>query len=247
MPTSAACNYAHLESDLLCFTHLRWHWMPSRIREGFVAAARGRRVFIVEEPVFVPGEPVMDVEYPHDKLAVARPCLPYALLGAGVEGAQRILLNAWLASLRIRPGVAWYHSPAAFPFSAHLDVPITVYHRVADPTALADERLDHARMERDLLRRADVVYADAGASVERIRRMHSDVRVTPATGGMAAFFAATPKPATSRSEERRLVAVRVLPGDRPGEQRAEHLQRTRIQPSAQRGRGWEEPRLERGP
>lgn len=247
MPTSAACNYAHFESDLLCFTHLRWHWMPSRFQKGFVTAARARRVFIVEEPVFVPGAPVMDVEYPHEQLAVARPCLPYALLGTGVEGAQRILLNAWLASLRIRPGVAWYHSPVAFAFSAHLDVPITVYDRVSDPTALPEERLDHARMERDLLRRADVVYADAGSTFERIRRMHSDVRATPSEGGMSAFFASTPKPAAPRAEGLRLAATRALPGDRPGEQRAEYLKRARIQPSAQRGRGWEEPRLERGP
>lgn len=247
MPTSAAFLYAQFESDLLCFTHLRWHWMPNRHQQGFVAAARARRVFIVEEPVFVPGSPVMDVEHPHEHLVVARPCLPYALLGAGVEAAQRALLNTWLASLHIRPGVAWYHSPAAFSFSAHLDVPITVYERVSDPCTPAEERLDAARMERDLLRRADVVYAEPGATFDRMRRLHSDVRASPASGGMSAFFARTPEPARSRLEPRWTSSPRPLPGDRPREQGAENLKGARIQSSAQRRRSWEEPRLERGP
>lgn len=251
MPTSALIDCVTLESDVLCFTHLRWHWMPSRLQQGFVAAARGRRVFIVEEPVFVPGAPVMDVEHPHEHLAIARPCLPYALLGSGVEPAQRILLDSWLAALDIRPAVAWYHSAGAFSYTSHLTVPITVYERVADSAALPEERFELARAERELLARADVVYAERGAALDRIRRMHADVRAMPLAGAMPAFFSATSRPIANDVQRvgaiRRSTGAALLPGDRPREEGAEHLQGPRLQAGGERGPVWQEPRLERGP
>lgn len=251
MPTSALIDCVQLESDVLCFTHLRWHWMPSRLQHGFVAAARGRRVFIVEEPVFVPGEPVMDVEYPHPHLAIARPCLPYALLGSGSETAQRILLDTWLASLDIRPGVAWYHSPGAFSYTSHLTTPMTVYERMHDPAALPEERFEIARAERELLARADVVYAERGAAFERIRRAHADVRAMPLAGAMAAFFSVPTRAVANEIQRagtnKRTAGGTVLPGNRPAEEGAEYLQAARLQTGGERGPVWQEPRLERGP
>ena len=246
VPTPATFDRMQLVQDLVCFTHVRWHWMASRHQQSFVRAAREYRVFMVEEPVFVPGAPYMDVELPHDNLTVARPCLPYALLSNDVVEAQRQLLDRWLASHGITPEIVWYHSPTSFAYSAHLAAPLTVYDRVTDPSPLPDDRRESSRLERALLTRANVVYTGDGAELDRLRRLRPDVQRVPADGGLSAFMATRGRPSATDPSSAGVSRITPLPGDRPREERADHLQIARLESSTQRGGIWEEPRLQRG-
>ncbi len=64
------------ESDLICFSHLRWNFVFQRPQHLMSRYARVQRVFFVEEPVFEDvAEPELSVEA-HDGVSVVVPRLP---------------------------------------------------------------------------------------------------------------------------------------------------------------------------
>lgn len=167
-------------TDLLCFSHVRWHWLRQRPHQLLERAARTRRVVMIEEPVFVPGDAEMYVERPLDRLVVARPCLPYALTGSAVARQLRTLLDGWLAGQDVRPAILWYSSPAPLAYSAHLRAPVTVYDRSDDdcaPSAESPAMLRH--LEAELLRRADLVFTGAAARHAGRRLAHPRIHAIP--------------------------------------------------------------------
>jgi len=150
--------------------------MPHALRDSMCRAARARRVFLVEQAIFTSGDPVMEVELPVDGLAVARPCLPHAVQATEVARLQRSLLDSWLTTETVEPGILWYQSPAAVDYSAHLAAPLTVYDCVDRAGSAAALPLDFRRLEYALLERADVVFTDTGTSRHALRLLHPNVR-----------------------------------------------------------------------
>ena len=67
-----------------------------------------------------------------------------------------------------------------------------------------------------------------------------------ADGGLSAFMATRGRPSATDPSSAGVSRITPLPGDRPREERADHLQIARLESSTQRGGIWEEPRLQRG-
>jgi hypothetical protein len=75
---------------------------------------------------------------------------------------QRTLLDTALRDLGARLGMLWYFTPMALLFSRHLRAPLVVYSCMEEP-ADGDRAPDGVRLlERQLLRRADLVFTDGG-------------------------------------------------------------------------------------
>lgn len=51
------------QPDLLCFSHLRWHFVFQRPQHLMTRCAKDRRVYFVEEPVFAAAiEPRLEID-----------------------------------------------------------------------------------------------------------------------------------------------------------------------------------------
>ena len=103
-------------SDLLCFSHLPWHFVTQRPQHLLCRAARDRRVFYWEEPVWhrdeaalprrADGSPGMDLEVLKEgsSLWVLRPHLSWGIDG---DAGQRILLDEFMASFGVEDFTLW--------------------------------------------------------------------------------------------------------------------------------------------
>src|SRR6185503_6311358 len=67
------------QPDLVCFSHLRWDFVYQRPQHLLSRAARNRRVFVVEEPIFDNGSIRLDVSERDDGVTVVVPYLPEGL------------------------------------------------------------------------------------------------------------------------------------------------------------------------
>src|SRR5258708_1764927 len=66
-------------SDLVCFSHLRWDFVYQRPQHLLTRFARDRRVFFVEEPIFGNGSMHLDVQERDGGVRVVVPHLPEGL------------------------------------------------------------------------------------------------------------------------------------------------------------------------
>ncbi len=147
-------------ADILSFPDVRWRWEAQRPQQLLTRAARDRRVIVVEEPAFEPANAHMEVDHPHANVILLRPCLPYSMAEEDTTKIQRTLLDTALRDLGARLGVLWYFTPLALLFSRHLRAPLVVYN-CAEEAPDAAPAPDAVRLlERQLLRRADLVFAE---------------------------------------------------------------------------------------
>src|SRR3954464_2123321 len=78
--------------DLLCFSHLRWHFVFQRPQHLMTRCARDRRVFFIEEPVQQPGADARLAVNLCDGVHVVVPHLPEGTSEADAIEVQRRLL-----------------------------------------------------------------------------------------------------------------------------------------------------------
>ena len=85
---------ANAEKPLLvCFSHLRWDFVWQRPQHLLSRAAKHYDVLIIEEPVFKPVEPHMDVSQRPQGVTIAVPILPEGLAHEDVIAEQHDLIE----------------------------------------------------------------------------------------------------------------------------------------------------------
>jgi glycosyltransferase involved in cell wall biosynthesis len=178
-------------SDLICFSHLRWHFVYQRPQHLLSRCARERRVLFFEEPVYdAPGGARLDITRDDCGVTIAVPHLapddgpndsPRAVL------AQRALLDRAIASEGLAPGVLWYYTPMALAFSAHLTAPVVVYDCMDELTGFTGAPAGLRRAEQALMRRATVMFTGGQSLYEAKRDLHPNVHAFPSSVDVAHF------------------------------------------------------------
>ncbi len=138
------------------------------------------------------------------------------------------LLNFLLSAHDITDFVAWYYTPMALEFTAHLRPIATVYDCMDELSAFAGAPPGLRDKERALLRRADLVLTGGRSLYEAKRSLHVNVHECPSSVDVPHFArarAATPR--SIRSRRHRASTDRVL-------RRTRRTARSR--PSLRRGR-----------
>ena len=121
------------ELDLVCFSHLRWDFVYQRPQHLLSRAAESRRVFFVEEPHYDAVRPSLETRREPSGVTIAIPHLPR---DAGAVHLQA-LLDPLLSAHDITDFVAWYYTPMALDFTAHLRPIATVYDCMDELSAFA--------------------------------------------------------------------------------------------------------------
>ncbi|WP_431266812.1 hypothetical protein [Dankookia sp. P2] len=109
--------------------------------------------------------------------------------------AQRSLLDGLLAQEAGRPLIAWFYTPMALEFAAHLRPDLTVYDCMDELSAFRGAPPRMLDLERALLGRADLVFTGGRSLYEAKRSRHPRVHCFPSSIDAAHFAAARAMPA----------------------------------------------------
>ncbi len=175
--------------DLLCFSHLRWHFVTQRPQHLLLRAARERRVFYWEEPVWHgAGElPLrkdgslgmhLDVLQEGPSLYVLQPHITF---GVDFEQGQRTLLEEFVERFNVREPIRWYYTPMAFDFSADVPAGAIVYDCMDELKNFLNPPPGLAEREQRLLHAADVVFTGGISLYEAKRNEHPNVHPFPSS------------------------------------------------------------------
>jgi Glycosyl transferases group 1 len=176
--------------DLVCLGRTRWLSVFQRPQQLMTRYARNRRVFFVEEPIFddTPATRItIDV---HDGVHVVVPHVPRAFGETESIPARRAALDQLLARERITRYVLWYCTPLALRFSSHLAPAGVAYDCIEELSTSSGAATELPALERELLRRADVVFAGGLALYEARKAQHPNIHAVPSAVDVVHFAAA---------------------------------------------------------
>ena len=169
--------------DLICFSHLRWHFVTQRPQHLMSRCARDRRVFFWEEPYFdaddmSSGIPSLEVMHEKDQLWVLRPHLPR---GGDANHMQSKLLRQFLSDFSVERYIRWYYTPMALDFTADLRPIATVYDCMDELSGFLGAHPEIALKEKSLFEQADVVFAGGISLYDAKRKQHPNVHAFPSS------------------------------------------------------------------
>ena len=153
--------------------------------------AIARRVYFVEEPIFHEHLHAATVTMePHGRLLVVTPQLPASFNATQVLAAQRSLLSQLIAAEKMQRYVLWYYTPQAIRFSDHLTPDAVVYDCMDELSAFKNADPALPSLERQLLKRADLVFTGGQSLYEAKKHQHHNIHAMPSSVDVAHFAAA---------------------------------------------------------
>jgi len=177
--------------DLLCFSHLRWHFVLQRPQHLLSRFAHSMRVFFWEEPSFADvARPTLDVTVTEEAVTVLQPRLPRGLDETAATLAEKALLDGLLRSERVTDPVLWYYTPMALAFSGHLRGHPIVYDCMDELSLFRGAPAAMREWESRLLARADLVFTGGHSLFKAKRAQHRAAHLFPSGVDIRHFRAA---------------------------------------------------------
>jgi hypothetical protein len=166
------------ETDLICFSHLRWDDPQTqvRLRPLLARAARDRRVFLVEDPVYDDARPHLSFRRTPEGVMIAVPTLPRGTGPRRGNSMLRELVNHLLGFQGIHRYTLWIWNPSALACADHLAPAAIVYDCLGEPLPVRTAPLDPEHL---MLGAADVVLAATPAAYHAKRAVHPNVHLLP--------------------------------------------------------------------
>ena len=174
--------------DVVCLSHLRWHFVFQRPQHLLTRCARDHRVFFVEEPVIdrSVAAPQLHVECA-GAVTVVVPHLPETLNNAECELAQQELLDGFMERERIVDFVLWYYTPMALTFTRHLSPRAVVYDCMDELSAFKGASAQLKQLEGELMRRSALVLTGGQSLYEAKRHQHRNIHSFPSSVDVSHF------------------------------------------------------------
>ena len=186
-------------APLLVLSHLRWDFVFQRPQHLMTQAARTRRVYYIEEPIF--GEHADRLERrPEGNVEI---CVPYIEIGhspAESQARTARLLGDLVRAEGLRDGEydLWVYTPVELPVTAELCPRLTIYDCMDELANFKGAPPELHEREHELFGRADVVFTGGHRLFEAKRAQHHNVHPFPSSVELGHFAAARtglPEPA----------------------------------------------------
>jgi glycosyltransferase involved in cell wall biosynthesis len=171
-----------MNSDIVCFSHLRWNFVFQRPQHLLSRFARNQRVLFIEEPVFDSTNNVMEITMDDtNKVFIVVPHLRNNMEAADVMAAQKVLLDGLLVLMQINKYILWYYSPMALEWSNHLKPEFIIYDCMDELSAFKFAPPHLLQREQELLKKADIVFTGGQSLYESKKRLHSNIHLFPSS------------------------------------------------------------------
>ena len=179
---TAASRKTGYPGDLVCLSHLRWDFVYQRPQHLLSRAARNRRVYFVEEPIFDEGSMRLDVRDTDSGVKVVVPRLPAGLRSeVAREAVLRQMIDRLLTTESVRDYVLWYYTPMALEFTRHLRPSVTVFDCMDELSAFKGAPRELRELEAELFARADLVFTGGQSLYEVKKSQHPCVHAFPSS------------------------------------------------------------------
>ena len=173
---------AKYPADLVCLSHLRWDFVYQRPQHLLSRAARDRRVYFVEEPIFDSGSLRLEVKETDSGVKVVTPRLPDGLQSEiATEAVLRQMIDRLLLTESVRDFILWYYTPLALDFTRHLRPSVTVFDCMDELSAFKGAPKELRDRERELFTRADLVFTGGHSLYEAKKEQHPSVHAFPSS------------------------------------------------------------------
>jgi UDP-galactopyranose mutase len=168
--------------DLICFSHLRWDFVYQRPQHLLTRCAAERRVFFVEEPIFDNGSLSLEVNESCRNLYVVVPHLPEGLRSeVATTAVLKEMIHRLIREHQISDYVCWYYTPMALDFTRSLTPAAVVYDCMDELSAFKGAPTELGLRERELFKRADLVFTGGFSLYEAKRNNHPSVHAFPSS------------------------------------------------------------------
>lgn len=174
-------------APLLCFSHLRWDSVFQRPHHLMTRFGRERPVYFVEEPIDAPDDAAgLDVQAAHGVMRV----VPHVPLGrADTEARVAHMLTRFCRAEGLAGAVQWFYTPSALALAEALALApkAIVYDCMDELSAFLGAPVALVAQERELFRRADLVFTGGRSLYEAKRAWHPEVHCFPSSVDVAHF------------------------------------------------------------
>lgn len=168
--------------DLVCFSHLRWDFVYQRPQHLLSRFAKQRRVFFIEEPVFSDEATKLNITRREDYLFTIVPEISHSDRETeNVEEIQRKLIDRLFLEKNIDDFIAWYYTPMALAFAAHLQPTATIYDCMDELSGFKFAPPELIENEAKLFERADLVFTGGQSLYEAKKSRHKSVHAFPSS------------------------------------------------------------------
>ncbi|AFZ57424.1 UDP-galactopyranose mutase [Anabaena cylindrica FACHB-243] len=175
-------------ADIVCLSHLRWHFVYQRPQHLLSRCVKGKRVFFIEEPIFNQ-ENLRQLEISQDAsgVVVVVPHLPEGLSEESVNANLQILIDGFLAEHNIHKYICWYYTPMAIAFTRHWQPQAVVYDCMDELSGFQGAPPTLKNYEAELFRRADLVFTGGQSLYENKVNQHPNVYAFPSSVDITHF------------------------------------------------------------
>lgn len=168
--------------DLVCLSHLRWDFVYQRPQHLLSRFANERRVFFIEEPIYVEGPMRLDFGRRECGVKVVVPHLPKELSS---ETARDTILEGMMdrlfAEYSIREHILWYYTPMAIGWTRRLQPLAVVYDCMDELSAFKGAPRALKDREAELFERADLVFTGGQSLYEAKCNQHENIYAFPSS------------------------------------------------------------------
>jgi UDP-galactopyranose mutase len=171
-------------APLICFSHLRWNSVFQRPHQIMSRFAQQRPTWFFEEPVQHERAMLSTTVCPKTGVHVVTPMLPDP---QDMQALARLLDQLLATTGR---AAAWYYTPIARKFSAHVDWRCIAFDCMDELSAFRFAAPELKLLESELMRAADVVFAGGASLYEARRDRHDNIHCLPSGVDLAHFMAA---------------------------------------------------------
>lgn len=142
---------------------------------------RNFKVYYVEEPMFDAVEDTLDVSKVDENIWVVVPHLREGLKEDEIIARQKELLANLFIQNDITQYFFWYYTPMSLPISDHLNPSLIVYDCMDELSAFKFAPQSLKDREKELLRKADLVFTGGYSLYEAKKNRHPDVHAFPSS------------------------------------------------------------------
>lgn len=175
-------------SDIICFSHLRWDFVFQRPQHLLTRCSSRQRVFFMEDPIFMPGiKSHLEISRRDHELHIIVPKLSDTFSPDTAVVVQQKLLDSLLQEYGIEDFLLWYYTPMALGFSQHLSPMATIYDCMDELSSFKGAPRSLREYEAELFGKADVVFTGGQSLYEYKKNCHHNIHPFPSSIDAAHF------------------------------------------------------------
>jgi UDP-galactopyranose mutase len=165
-------------TDLVCFSHLRWNFVYQRPQHLLSRFAAQGRVFYIEEPVFISGQSHLMHSRGNSGVDVV---VPHLSGGDDFSETLRMLIDNFFEEHQIQTYTLWFYTPMHLPWTRHLKPVAVVYDCMDELSAFKGAPPELREREMELMRWADLVFTGGHSLYEAKKDQHHSIYPFPSS------------------------------------------------------------------